>query len=55
MKTARSFFTCLPLVILLAGCATNYNVATQHQESLLIETEREIRMGEAIAKRVEEK
>jgi predicted Zn-dependent protease len=38
----------------LAGCATNYNPATQQQEALFIQTEREIRMGEAISKKVEE-
>ena len=54
MKAARSFLVFLLPVILLAGCATSYNVATQHQESLLIETEREIRMGDAISKKVEE-
>ena len=41
-------------LLFLAGCATSYNVATQRQETLLIETEREIRMGESLSKRVEE-
>ena len=42
------------LAVTLAGCATSYNVATQRQETLLIETEREVRMGESIAKQVEQ-
>ena len=37
----------------LHGCSTSYNVATQRQESLLIDTDREIRMGESVAKQVE--
>ena len=44
----------LLLALLLAGCATSYNLATQQQESLLIQTEREVGMGEAISKKVEE-
>lgn len=39
---------------LACGCATSYNVATEQQESLFISTEREVRMGEAISRRVEE-
>jgi len=42
------------LTALLSGCATSYNVATKQQESLLISSDREIRMGESISKRVEE-
>ncbi|MBI3616170.1 MAG: M48 family metalloprotease [Candidatus Omnitrophica bacterium] len=44
----------VPIALLLSGCATSYNVATQQQESLMITTEREVRMGESISKRVEE-
>lgn len=37
-----------------AGCATtSYNTGTEHQETLLISTEREIAMGESISKQVE--
>ena len=39
---------------LLSGCATSYNVATDRQETLFINTDREAQMGAAIAKRVEE-
>ena len=39
---------------LLSGCAaTSYNVGTERQETLLISTEKEIAMGESIAKKVE--
>ncbi len=38
----------------LCGCATSYNPATQRQEALLIDTDREAQMGEALTKRVEE-
>jgi len=40
--------------LLLAGCATSYNVATEQQESLLISPEREVQMGDSISRRVEE-
>lgn len=39
----------------LSGCAaTSYNVATEQQETLFINTEREIALGASVAKRVEE-
>lgn len=41
--------------LLLSGCATtSFNPATQQQETLLISSEREIAMGQAVAHRVEE-
>ena len=41
--------------LLLGGCvATSYNIATEQQETLFISTEREIALGESVAKRVEE-
>ncbi len=43
------------LAALVSGCATSsYNVATEQQETLFISTEREIALGESVAKRVEE-
>ncbi len=43
------------LFLLLGGCAaTSYNVATERQETLFISTEREIALGESVAKKVEE-
>lgn len=41
-------------ILFLAGCSTSYNVGTQQQESLIIGTDREIRMGESVAKALEE-
>lgn len=39
----------------LSGCAaTSYNVGTERQETLFISTEREIALGESVAKKVEE-
>ncbi len=47
-------FPLLLSAILLAGCATSsYNVATEKQETLFINTEREIALGESVAKQVE--
>ena len=41
-------------VLLAAGCATtSYNPGTDHQETLFISTEREVALGESIAKQVE--
>jgi predicted Zn-dependent protease len=41
--------------LLLAGCATtSYNPGTEHQETLFISTDREIALGESVAKKVEE-
>lgn len=51
-RSRGRFLLCL---MLLAGCGTtSYNVATQRQETLFISTEKEIQMGESIAKRAEE-
>lgn len=42
------------LASLLAGCVnSSYNVATERQETLLISTDREIAIGESVARRVE--
>ncbi len=41
-------------VIGLSGCATEYNLATQQEEWIFYSTEREVRMGESIARAVEE-
>lgn len=41
--------------LLVFGCATtSYNPSTERQETLFISTEREIAMGESVARRVEE-
>ncbi len=50
MRTLRGIF----LLLSLAGCAaSSYNVGTERQETLLISTEREIALGEAVSKQVE--
>lgn len=50
------WLTMILLAGLAAGCmpATSYNVATQRQETLFISTDREIALGESVAKQVEE-
>jgi len=46
------YFWCITL--LLVGCAaSSYNVGTERQETLFISTDREIALGESIAKQVE--
>lgn len=40
-------------IIGLTGCATEYNLATQQEEWIFYSTEKEVRMGEAIAQAVE--
>ncbi len=46
----------LGLVLCLStwGCATEYNLATQSQESLIFGTEKEIKLGESLARQIEE-
>lgn len=43
------------LCTLLSGCTTEYNIVTKQQESYLYSTDREIQMGRAINKEVENK
>ncbi|HQP09847.1 MAG TPA: peptidase, partial [Candidatus Omnitrophota bacterium] len=40
--------------MLLQGCTTEYNLATRREESLLYGTEKEVKIGEAIAPKIEE-
>jgi len=35
------------------GCATEYNLATQSQETLLVSTDKEIRLGESLSRQME--
>lgn len=43
-------------IILTSGCATTeYNLATQEEDIIFISTHREVRMGEKISRRLEEK
>lgn len=50
---------CLPLSLMifcftLFGCASEYNLATKQQETLLYGTEKEVAIGEAVASKMEE-
>ncbi|PIQ81828.1 MAG: hypothetical protein COV76_06950 [Candidatus Omnitrophica bacterium CG11_big_fil_rev_8_21_14_0_20_64_10] len=47
---------CAALAAALAGCGVNtsYNVATQRQETLFMNTENEVALGQAVARQVEE-
>ena len=44
----------LSAAIIFTGCTTEYNLATQKQETLLYDTEKEVKIGEAVAPRIEE-
>ncbi|OIO37587.1 MAG: hypothetical protein AUJ75_03970 [Candidatus Omnitrophica bacterium CG1_02_49_10] len=41
------------LCVISAGCGAQYNASTEQEELLLYSTEREVRLGRAIAKRIE--
>jgi predicted Zn-dependent protease len=47
------YFSLLILVLILAGCSTEYNLATGQQETLLYGTEKEVKIGEAVAPKIE--
>ncbi len=51
MKFVTLYF--LLSTLCLAGCTTEYNLATQRQETLLYGTEKEVSLGEAVAAKVE--
>lgn len=40
--------------LLIVGCSTGYNAGTSQEEIILIDTDREVRMGVSIAKQIEE-
>ena len=42
------------LAVTVAGCATEYNLATEQQETLLYGTEKEVKIGESIAAQFDE-
>jgi len=39
---------------LLNGCATEYNLATKKQETLIYDTDKEVQIGDAVAPKIEE-
>lgn len=55
MFSKKIFFLsiCYLLFAIFSGCATEYNVATQQQESLMFGTEKEVQIGQALSKQFE--
>ena len=53
MKTGVLFFFIMGMTVFIQGCATEYNLATKKQETLLYGTEKEIKIGDAIAPKIE--
>jgi len=49
----KRIFGFLFIAISLSGCTTEYNLATQKQETLLFGTEKEIKIGDTIAPKIE--
>lgn len=43
------------ILIFLSGCATEYNIATQREEFIYYDTEKEIKIGKSIFKEIEKK
>jgi MAF protein len=46
-------FCVIGLLLVCAGCSTEYNVATKQEETFYYSTDREVRMGQAINRQVE--
>ena len=44
---------CTSMVLTLMGCTTEYNLATQKQETLMYSSEREVKIGDKIAPKIE--
>lgn len=49
-----SIFCFLSSILCFSGCASEYNLATKQQETLLYGTEKEVAIGEAVAAKMEE-
>ncbi len=43
----------LPMMIFVGGCATEYNLATGQEESLIYDTDKEVSLGESISRQLE--
>jgi len=43
------------MAVILTGCSTEYNLATQQQETLMYTSEREVALGDSVAQAVEKK
>ena len=59
MKKGRFYFLNILLVpilsLLFSGCATEYNLATEQEEVILISNDREVKMGKSISRAVEDR
>ncbi len=53
LKKAGVSIIALILIFNFMGCATEYNMATQEQETLMFSTEKEVSMGEALSRQFE--
>jgi len=54
-KKARDILLFGVISILLSACTTEYNLATKQQETLMYGTEKEVQIGDAVAKQFEAK
>ncbi len=45
----------VPFILLFSGCATEYNLATEQEEVILVSDDREVRMGKSISRAVEDR
>jgi MAF protein len=48
-------FCFLPIIFYLSGCTTEYNVATRQEEIFYYNTDKEVQIGQSIAREVEKK
>jgi predicted Zn-dependent protease len=55
LKHKFSAIILIMFIMLLSGCATEYNIATKKEEWVYYSTDKEIQMGESIAKEIEKK
>jgi len=55
IKSGQRFyaFICLLVLLIVTGCTTEYNLATRKQETLLYSSEREVKIGDRIAPKIE--
>lgn len=53
MKTKNALFFIAISVVLFQGCATEYNLATKKQETLIYGTEKEVKIGDTVAPKIE--
>lgn len=53
MRVKALFFIVTGAILVLQGCATEYNLATRKQETLMYGTEKEVKIGDTIAPKIE--